>query len=198
MSSKVEARRFSGKPGQWTHYAMAVKAHLAVEDLIEHLTDGSGLQGDKLAAWKKGQQKIYAYLILTCDDRAATTLESVDPSNADMGWRAFNTLADKYGDTKRAQLSKLVKCFFKRKQLAGESSSDYLNDMRAKLTQIEKFDAQKIWDVMKTTTVVQNLKDDAETKLTKKLISNRMAEAEIEGKTLSYDQIESIVENDQD
>ena len=98
---------------------MAVKAHLAVEDLIEHLTDGSGLSGGKLAAWKKGQQKIYAYLILTCDDCAATTLEPVDPSNADMGWRAFSTLADKYGDAKRAQLSLLVKRFFQAETAGG-------------------------------------------------------------------------------
>ena len=50
---------------------------------------------------------------------------------------------------------------------------------------------------MKSTAVVQNLRDDPDTELTKKLVSNRMAEAETDGKTLQYDQIESIIENDQ-
>ena len=121
MTSKVEARRFSGKPGTWAHYAMSVNAHLAVEDLDEYLNDGTAFSGDKLALWRKGQQKIFAYLILTCDDRAATTLQSVDATKDDRGLAAFKALQDKYGDAKRAQLSKSIKKFFKRKQQQHES-----------------------------------------------------------------------------
>ena len=47
MPSKIEAKLFSGKPGTWAHYEMAVKAHFAIVDLIEHLNDGAGLSGDK-------------------------------------------------------------------------------------------------------------------------------------------------------
>ena len=49
MSSKIEARRFSGKPDTWAHYEMAVRAHLAVVDLIEFLHNGDGLIGDPKA-----------------------------------------------------------------------------------------------------------------------------------------------------
>ena len=56
-------------------------------------------------------------------------------------------------------------------------------DMRAKLTDIDKYDAKKIWEVLKSTAVVQNLADDDESKLTKKLVLNRMAEAETDSKT---------------
>ena len=63
MASKIEARRFSGKPGTWAHYEMAVKAHLAVVDLIDFLHNGDGLVGDPKAEWVKGQQKIYSHLI---------------------------------------------------------------------------------------------------------------------------------------
>ena len=96
MTSKVEARRFSGKPGTWAHYAMSVNAHLAVEDLDEYLNDGTSFSGDKLALWRKAQQKIFAYLILTCDDRAATTLQSVDATKDDRGLAAFKALQDKH------------------------------------------------------------------------------------------------------
>ena len=68
----------SGKPGTWAHYEMAVKAHLAVVDLLEFLHDGAGLEDVAKANWVKGQQKIYSHFILTCDDRAATTLLSID------------------------------------------------------------------------------------------------------------------------
>ena len=78
MTSKIEARRFSGKPGTWAHYEMAVRAHLAVVDLLEFLHDGVGLVDQPKADWVKGQQKIYSHFILTCDDRAATTLLSID------------------------------------------------------------------------------------------------------------------------
>ena len=57
MTSKIEARRFSGKPGTWAHYEMAVKAHLAVVDLLEFLHDGTDLEeGGDRANWVKGQQ----------------------------------------------------------------------------------------------------------------------------------------------
>ena len=46
--------------------------------------------------------------------------------------------------------------------------------------------------------LVQNLRHDEEGKLTKKLLNNRMAEAEADGKTLDYEKIESIIANDAD
>ena len=36
MSTKVEAKRFSGKPGQWPHYDLSVRAHLAINDWAKH------------------------------------------------------------------------------------------------------------------------------------------------------------------
>ena len=92
MSSKIEARRFSGKPDTWAHYEMAVKAHLAVVDLIEFLHDGDGLADQAKADWIKGQQKIYSHFILTCDDRAATTLLSIDATKNDCGWKSYCAL----------------------------------------------------------------------------------------------------------
>ena len=60
MASKIEARRFSGKPGTWAHYEMAVRAHLAVVDLIEFLHDGDGLvdQAIKLIGSKASKRFI--------------------------------------------------------------------------------------------------------------------------------------------
>ena len=57
MTSKIEARRFNGKPGTWPHYDMAVKAHFRIQDLLEFLNDGTGVPADKRADWIKGQQK---------------------------------------------------------------------------------------------------------------------------------------------
>mgnify|MGYP000685133797 CR=1 FL=1 len=197
MTSKIEARRFSGKPGTWSHCAMAVKAHIAIDDLSDYFNDGTTVADNAKASWKKAQLKIFQLFILTCDDRAATVLESVDDSQDGAGWAAYVALRDKFSNAKRAQLSKQIKKFFKRKQAAGESAADYLSDMKAKLAAIDKYPAEKIWEIMKSTTVVQNLRDDPDTEITKKLVSNRMAEAETDGKTLPYEQIESIIENDQ-
>ena len=41
MTTKIEARRFRGKPGTWNHYAMAVKAHFAVAKIAKFFNDGS-------------------------------------------------------------------------------------------------------------------------------------------------------------
>ena len=75
--------------------------------------------------------------------------------------------------------------------------------MHTQLTAIErtaKNNPQKIWSVPKAMTVVQNMKDDSETnlKLIKKLITDRMAEAEAKGEALDYDKIEAIIEADVD
>ena len=196
MTSKIEARRFSGKPGTWAHYEMAVRAHLAVVDLLEFLHDGAGLEDVAKANWVKGQQKIYSHFILTCDDRAATTLLSIDATQPDCGWQSYCALRDKYGDAKDRQLSKLIKKFYKRKQQPDEPTSEYLNDMRALQAQIERVavnDTDKIWRIMKCTALIQNLEDTPDTKLTKKLVTNRMAEAEANKKPLEYDAIESIM-----
>ena len=197
MTTKIEARRFRGKPGTWNHYAMAVKAHFAVAKISKFFNDGSSIAAAQREAWKEAQLEIYNHFVLTCDDRAATTLEAIDTTQDAVGWNTFLLLQSKYGDAKRAQLSKLVRKFLKRKQGDDEPVQDYLTDMRAKLSQIEKYPAQQLWDVMKTSAVVIGLKNDPETKLTKKLVTNRMAEAETEGKTLTYDQVEGIIENDQ-
>ena len=200
MSAKVEAKRFSGKPEQWDVWTMAIKAHFLKEDLLEFFNDGSSYSGEKKKEWKKAQRGIYAFIIMTCDDRAATTLLSVPVDQDAVGWEAYSALRDKYGGEKDQQLSKATKKFLKRKQRDDESRSAFLSDMRAKITKIEAVatDKAKIWDVMKATTLIQNLADNEDTKLTKKLVHNRMAEAEQAGAPLSYDQIEAIIENDGD
>ena len=129
MSTKIEARRFSGKPGTGVHYSMAVKAHFAELEIGEHLNDGSTVAADKRDEWRKAQKRIYSHFVMTCDDRAATVLESVDDEQDGAGWAAYLALRDKFGDARRAQLSKQIKKFFKRKQAAGESASDYLSGM---------------------------------------------------------------------
>ena len=143
MSSKIEARRFSGKPDTWAHYEMAVRAHLAVVDLVEFLHNGDGLVDQAKADWIKGQQKIYSHFILTCDDRAATTLLSIDPTKSDCGWLSYCALRDKYGNVKDQQISRLIKKFYKRKQLPDESVADYCNDMKAAVTKIESIAMQE-------------------------------------------------------
>ena len=40
MSTKVEAKRFSGKPGQWPHYELSLRAHFAINDLAKHFNGG--------------------------------------------------------------------------------------------------------------------------------------------------------------
>ena len=89
MPSKTEAKRFSGKPGTWAHCEMAVRAHFAIVGLIEHLTDGAGIEGGKRAEWRKAQLKNCSHFILTCDDRAAATLLSIDTSKEAVGWITF-------------------------------------------------------------------------------------------------------------
>ena len=59
MTSKIEARRFSGKPGTMAHYIMAVEATFAVDDILEFFNDGDGIPDNKKADWKKAQQKIF-------------------------------------------------------------------------------------------------------------------------------------------
>ena len=115
MSTKIEAKRFSGKAGTWQHYEMAVHAHFAVQDWTEFFNDGAGVADAKRADWRKAQQKIYSHFILTCDDRAATTLLSVKKDQEAVGWAAYQALQDKYGDAKDQGLSKLYKKFFNRK-----------------------------------------------------------------------------------
>ena len=41
-STKVEAKRFSGKAEQWPHWDQSLQAYLAVNDLIEYFSDGTG------------------------------------------------------------------------------------------------------------------------------------------------------------
>ena len=65
-STKVEAKRFSGKAEQWPHWDQSLQAYLAVNDLIEYFSDGTGVHRDKKDDWKKAQKKIYAYILLVC------------------------------------------------------------------------------------------------------------------------------------
>ena len=57
MTSKIEARRFSGKPGTMAHYIMAVEATFAVDGILEYFNDGDGIPDNKKADWKKAQWK---------------------------------------------------------------------------------------------------------------------------------------------
>ena len=73
--------------------------------------------------------------------------------------------------------------------------------MRAKLSRVEqvaKGDKAKIWDVLITVSLVENLKSTEATALTKKLVFARMAEAEAAGAPLGYDAVEQIIEHDKD
>ena len=160
MSTQVAAKRFSGKAGTWPHYELSLKAHFAVVDLLEHFTDVVPTQADKKNEFVKAQQKIYAYILLTCDDRAATTLLSCSSSGDTVGFDAFTALKNKYGGAQDHHLSGLVKEFLQYKQGQEQTNSDYLNEMRAKLTRIEqvaKGDKGKIWDVLTSVSLVEQL-----------------------------------------
>ena len=97
MSTKIEAKRFSGKPEQWDIWTMAIKAHFLKEDVLDYFNDGSAFSGDKKKEWKQAQRAIYSFIIMTCDDRAATTLLSVPVDQDGVGWAAYTALRDKYG-----------------------------------------------------------------------------------------------------
>ena len=137
MSTKVEAKRFSGKPGQWPHYELSLRAHFAINDLAKHFNGDLPDAAEARAEYVKAQQKIYAYILLTCDDRAATTLLAVPIADDKSGWLAYTALKDKYGGARDQQLSGLIKELVNYRQKPDQSSSDYLNEMRAKLTRIE-------------------------------------------------------------
>ena len=175
MSTKVEAKRFSGKAGTWPHYELSLRAHFAVVDLLEHFSDVVPGQADKKSEFVKAQQKIYAYILLTCDDRAATTLLSCASSGDTVGFDAFTALKNKYGGAQDHHLSNLVKEFLQYKQGLEQTNSDYLNEMRAKLSRIEqvaKGDKGKIWDILTTVSLVEQLKTTEAMALTKREESN--------------------------
>ena len=71
---------------------MAIKAHFLKEDILDFFNDGSTYSGDKKKEWKKAQRSIYAFIIMTCDDRAATTLLSVPVEQDAVGWEAYSCL----------------------------------------------------------------------------------------------------------
>jgi hypothetical protein len=113
----------------------------------------------------------------------------------------FDRLREKYGSKNHSRLSKLTKKLFKRKQMEGEAAADYTNDMRALVMEIERnagHDTKKIWECLKSTALVYNLRDDTEGKLAKKLVHNRLAEAESQGNPLKFEDVESIIDNDAD
>ena len=56
MTSKIEARRFSGKPGTWSHYAMAVKAHIAIDELTDYFNDGTTVAAAAIVAAAADQE----------------------------------------------------------------------------------------------------------------------------------------------
>lgn len=201
MSTKVEAKRFTGKAGTWPHYELSLRAHFAVVDLIEHFHGTVPNDADKKSDFCKAQQKIYAYILLTCDDRAATTLLSCASSGDTVGFDAYTTLKNKYGGARDQQLSGLIKEFLTYKQGDDQSNSDYLNDMRAKLSRVEevaKNDKAKIWDVLTTVSLVEQLKDTEAMSITKKLVFSRMAEAEAAGNPLDFNTVEQIIEHDKE
>ena len=160
MSTKVEAKRFKGAPGTWPHYDLSLRAHFAVVDLIEHFHENIPTDSNKKADFTKAQQKIYAYILLTCDDRAATTLLSAPSSGDTVGWRAYSILKDKYGGSREQQISGLIKDFLIYKQGPSQSTSDYLNEMRAKLTRIESVamgKKERLWDILTSVALVEQL-----------------------------------------
>ena len=59
-STKVEAKRFSGKAEQWPHWDQSLQTYLAVNDLIEHFSDGRNVHRDQKDDCVKAQRKIYA------------------------------------------------------------------------------------------------------------------------------------------
>ena len=52
-STKVEAKRLSGKAEQWPHWDQSPQVYLAVNDLIEHFSDGRNVHRDKKDDWVK-------------------------------------------------------------------------------------------------------------------------------------------------
>ena len=68
---------------------MAVKAHFAVAKLTKFFNDGSGVAANQKDAWREAQLAIYNHFVLTCDDRAATTLEAVDTTQDAVGWNTY-------------------------------------------------------------------------------------------------------------
>ena len=82
---------------------------MAVNDLIEWFCDGSTIHRDTKDDWVKGQRKIYAYILLVCDGRAADTLPGIDVGKDDVGNQAYSRLKGKYGSEKAQQLPQLAK-----------------------------------------------------------------------------------------
>ena len=64
MPTKVEAKRFSGKANtfwrQPRHYELSLRAHFAVNDLIDHFHDNIPADAAKKEEYVKAQKKIYA------------------------------------------------------------------------------------------------------------------------------------------
>jgi hypothetical protein len=87
MSTKIEARRFSGKQGTWPAYEMACNAVFAAAKIKKYLCkkeDRPSGEGE-LEKWKDAQQDIYGHFTLTCDGPANTTVLSVDPDFENVG-----------------------------------------------------------------------------------------------------------------
>ena len=71
MSAKIEARRFSGKPGTWPAYEMACNSIFAIAKIKKYLIPQDKLvpqtgegAADELQRWKDAQQEIYRHFTL--------------------------------------------------------------------------------------------------------------------------------------
>ena len=158
-STKVEAKRFNGKPGTYAAWQAHVEAYFDTQDWSEHLNDGSGVPANKKDEWRKAQRQMYSYLVLVCDGRASAAIRHFKNDEA-KGWKAFKELEDKYGGAKARQLSASIKDFFNYKQ-GDVGTADYLIDMKTKhahIMEIAGGDADKIWSAMANICLVENLK----------------------------------------
>ena len=61
-STKVEAKRFSGKPGTYSAWQAHVEAYFDTQDWSDYLNDGTGIAANKKDDWKKAQRQMYSYL----------------------------------------------------------------------------------------------------------------------------------------
>ena len=59
-STKVEAKRFSGKPGTYSAWQAHVEAYFDTQDWSDYLNDGTGIAANKKDDWKKAQRQIYS------------------------------------------------------------------------------------------------------------------------------------------
>ena len=162
-STKVEAKRFNGKPGTYAAWQAHVEAYFDTQDWSDYLNDGTGVAANKKDDWKKAQRQMYSYLVLVTDGRPAAAIRHFK-NDDNKGWKAFKELEDKYGGGNARQLSASIKEFFSYKQ-GDLGTSDFLIDMKTKyahIMEVADHDAEKIWSAMANICLVENLRGGAD------------------------------------